>query len=163
MRLTFFSTSARWYTEKQKNGTSRVWQVVPIVTREFIKLWNKFNRNVKLHLETELAPSLTESQLNVLEVLLSGERMKPSDLLEHLQTTPAAVTTLLDRMEKNELIVRQRDEKDRRIVWIIPTEKGKAECERGIRIRDAFIDSQLSRISAHNQQLLVFLLGKVAN
>ena len=47
---------------------------------------------------------------------MSNERMKPSDLIEYLSTTPAAVTTLLDRMEKAELIVRVRDEKDRRIV-----------------------------------------------
>jgi len=114
-------------------------------------------------METQLAPTLTEGQLNVLEVLLAQDQMKPSDLLEHLNTTPAAVTTLLDRMEKNELIVRQRDEKDRRIVWIIPTEKGKAECARGVELRNEFIHSQLDRISSHNQQLLVYLLGKVAN
>lgn len=137
-------------------------------TTEFTRLWSKITKDLKLHMETELAPSLTEGQLHVLEVLQEGEkqgqgRMKPSDLLEHLHTTPAAITTLLDRMEKNELIVRQRDEKDRRIVWIIPTEKGLSEQERGLRIRNTFIDAQLDRISSHNQQLLVYLLGKVAN
>ncbi|MFK7695785.1 MarR family winged helix-turn-helix transcriptional regulator [Paenibacillus sp. HJGM_3] len=134
---------------------------------EFAKLWSKISKDLKLYLETELAP-LTEGQLHVLEVLREAEQkgqghLKPSDLLEYLHTTPAAITTLLDRMEKNELIVRQRDEKDRRIVWIVPTEKGLAEHERGLNIRNSFIDSQLDRISAHNQQLLVFLLGKVAN
>ncbi|MNI42474.1 Transcriptional regulator HosA [compost metagenome] len=89
--------------------------------------------------------------------------MKPSDLIEFLATTPAAVTTLLDRMEKNGLITRERDEKDRRIVWVNVTEIGKAECERGIRIREQLLDTYLSRISAHNQQLFVYLLGKVAN
>lgn len=137
-------------------------------SNEFAKLWSKISKDLKLHLESELSPGLTEGQLNVLEVILSvvdGEenrRMKPSDLLEHFSTTPAAITTLLDRMEKNELIVRQRDEKDRRIVWIIPTDKGRSECERGLDIRNAFIHGQLDRISSHNQQLLVYLLGKVA-
>ncbi len=58
---------------------------------------------------------------------------------------------------------RQRDEKDRRIVWIIPTEKGYSEHARGLHVRDSFIEAQLDRISSHNQQLLMFLLGKVAN
>ncbi|WP_127585732.1 MarR family winged helix-turn-helix transcriptional regulator [Paenibacillus koleovorans] len=137
-------------------------------SKEFARLWSKISKDLKLHLETELAPSLTEGQLHVLEVLLGMEkqgagRMKPSDLLEHLHTTPAAITTLLDRMEKNELIMRQRDEKDRRIVWIIPTEKGYSEHARGLHVRDSFIEAQLDRISSHNQQLLMFLLGKVAN
>lgn len=130
---------------------------------QFARLWLKLSKDLKIHMENELAPSLTESQLNVLELLIARERMKPSDLLEYLATTPAAVTTLLDRMEKNELIVRERDEKDRRIVWIHVTEKGKAECRRGIEIRDKFLNAYLDRISAHNQQLLVYLLGKVAN
>jgi DNA-binding MarR family transcriptional regulator len=135
-----------------------------VYSAQFAKLWFKFSKDMKSHMEEALAP-LTESQLNVLEFLLARgkEPLKPSDLLEFLETTPAAVTTLLDRMEKNGLIERERDEKDRRIVWIRVTEKGKAECERGIAVREAFFDSHLDRISRHNQQLLVYLLGKVAN
>lgn len=131
--------------------------------QEFGKLWYKMSRDLKNHMETELAPGLTEGQLAVLELLLSVERMKPSDFLPHLSTTPAAVTTLLDRMEKAGLVGRMRDEQDRRIVWVTATEKGKEECSRGVEVRRAFLDSYLNRISSHNQQLLVYLLGKVAN
>lgn len=129
---------------------------------QFAKLWFKLSKDLKLHMENELAPTLTESQLNVLEYLLSQDRLKPSDMLDFLATTPAAVTTLLDRMEKNELIERVRDEKDRRIVWIHVTDKGMEECKRGLEIRETFLHSYLDRISRHNQQLLVYLLGKVA-
>lgn len=136
-----------------------------VVTQEFAKLWWKLSKDLRTHMETELAPSLTEGQLTVLELLqLSGKtKMKPSDFIDYLATTPAAITTLLDRMEKGGLIARERDEKDRRIVWVIVTERGRAECERGIQIREQFLQQYLSRISSHNQQLLVYLLGKVAN
>ncbi|KIL40065.1 transcriptional regulator [Gordoniibacillus kamchatkensis] len=131
---------------------------------EFAKLWTKLSKDWKEHMETELAPGLTEGQLHVLELLLgSEERKKPSDLNDVLNTTPAAVTTLLDRMEKNELIERVRDEKDRRIVWVHVTEKGKAECERGVRVREEYLNNALNRISAHNQKLLMYLLDKIAN
>lgn len=132
-------------------------------SKEFAKLWFKLSKELKSNMEERLAPTLTEGQLNVLELLMQLEPMKPSDLIGYLETTPAAVTTLLDRMEKNELITRQRDEKDRRIVWIQATDKGKAECERGLEVRHELLDTYLNRISAHNQQLLVYLLGKVAN
>ena len=130
---------------------------------EFGKLWGKLSKELKMQMEAALAPSLTEGQLGVLELLNSGERMKPSDLIDDLATTPAAVTMLLDRMEKNELIARERDGKDRRIVWIVVTDKGKAERERGLRVREQLLESYLNRISAHNRQLLLYLLGKVAN
>lgn len=136
-----------------------------VVTQEFAKLWWKVSKDLRSHMEAELSPALTEGQLTVLELLLfSGQsRMKPSDFIEHLNTTPAAITTLLDRMEKGGLIVRERDEKDRRIVWVVVTDKGRAECERGMKVREQFLQNYLSRISLHNQQLLVYLLGKVAN
>ncbi|MEO3944471.1 MarR family transcriptional regulator [Gorillibacterium sp. CAU 1737] len=129
---------------------------------DFIRLWSKLTKEMKQHLEEELAP-LTEGQLQVLELLTQGDPMKPSDLVEILETTPAAVTTLLDRMEKGGLIVRERDEKDRRLVWIVVTDKGASECLRGSDIRNRYVESRLSGISSHNQQLLVYLLGKVAN
>ncbi|TVY11671.1 MarR family winged helix-turn-helix transcriptional regulator [Paenibacillus cremeus] len=136
-----------------------------MITQEFAKLWWKLSKDLRTHMETELAPTLTEGQLTVIELLLGSgkDKMKPSDFIDHLDTTPAAITTLLDRMEKNGLIARERDAKDRRIVWVVVTEKGLQECERGVQIRERFLQAYLSRISSHNQQLLVYLLGKVAN
>ncbi|MCR2802936.1 MarR family winged helix-turn-helix transcriptional regulator [Paenibacillus soyae] len=133
-----------------------------MVSDDFTKLWTRLSREWKISLEQSLAP-LTEGQLNVLELLLESQPMKPSDLIQYLSTTPAAITTLLDRMERNELIVRTRDDNDRRIVWISVSDKGKAEAERGRGIRSSMIEQSLDRISIHNQQLLVYLLGKVAN
>src|SRR4051812_36599031 len=100
-------------------------------SKEFTKLWFKLSKDMKMHMETKLADSLTEGQLHLLEYLLQQDRMKPSDFIQYLSTTPAAITTLLDRMEKSGLINRERDSKDRRIVWITATEKGQAECQRG--------------------------------
>ncbi|MDQ8737720.1 MarR family transcriptional regulator [Paenibacillus sp. LHD-38] len=133
-----------------------------MVSGEFTRLWTRLSRDWKTNLEQSLAP-LTEGQLNVLELLLQHQPMKPSDLLQYLATTPAAITTLLDRMERNELIERTRDDNDRRIVWVSVSEKGKAEADRGTTIRTELIEQSLDRISSHNQQLLVYLLGKVAN
>jgi len=130
---------------------------------EFAKLWTKLSKELKSNMEDQLAPTITEGQLHVLELLAANGTMKPSDFIEYLATTPAAVTTLLDRMERAGLITRSRDEKDRRVVWVDATDKGKSERERGLQIREEVLDAYLSRISSHNQQLLVYLLGKVAN
>lgn len=132
-------------------------------SRQFAKIWFKLAKELKMVLEEELAPHLTEGQLTVLEYLFmhEPELIKPSDLVQYLSTTPAAITTLLDRMERNDLIARERDETDRRIVWLRITEKGRAEGERGIAIRDAFFASRFDRISLHNQQLLNYLMNKV--
>ncbi|KOP68860.1 transcriptional regulator [Bacillus sp. FJAT-18019] len=131
-------------------------------TAEFAKVWSKLAKDYKLHMEAGLAPTLTESQLMVLEVLAEQKRMKPSDLIPYLATSPAAVTMLLDRMEKNELIKRERDADDRRIVWVTISYKGHEEYTRGLQVREEYLSQILNRISSHNQQLLVYLLGKIS-
>ena len=133
-----------------------------MVAHDFAKLWFKVSRDLKAHMESQLAPALTESQLAVIEFIMAHERVKPSDLIDYLSTTPAAITTLMDRMEKSGLLTRERDTADRRIVWLKLTDKGQTEGERGVEIRKQFIDAYLSRISSHNQQVLVYLLGKVS-
>ncbi|MDO7904987.1 MarR family transcriptional regulator [Paenibacillus sp. JX-17] len=132
-------------------------------TIEFAKLWSKLTKDYKTYMEEHLAPGLTESQLVVLEVLYEAGRMKPSQLIPILETTPAAVTMLLDRMEKNGLISRVRHLDDRRMIWIYLTERGKEEAKRGVQIRNSFMSDVLDRISQHNQNLLVFLLNKITS
>lgn len=133
-------------------------------TEEFARLLGKIVKDFQTHMEDKLAPSLTTSQLSVLEVMNQHElqSLKPSDLIPFLSTTPAAVTMLLDRMERGELIRRDRDETDRRIVWVSITDKGKEELERGVSIRNTYLNGILDRISTHNQQLLIYLLGKIS-
>ncbi|MFD2115890.1 MarR family winged helix-turn-helix transcriptional regulator [Paenibacillus yanchengensis] len=133
-----------------------------MVADQFTILWTRLSKEWKMSLEQSLAP-LTEGQLHVLELIEQLKQVKPSDLIEYLSTSPAAITTLLDRMERNQLIERTRDEQDRRIVWVTVSEKGKSEMERGRQIRNQLVAGSLNRISEHNQQLLVYLLGKVAN
>ncbi len=131
-------------------------------TTEFARLLGIIVKDYQTHMEEELAPTLTTSQLAVLEVLEREGNLKPSELIPFLSTTPAAVTMLLDRMERGDLIRRDRDESDRRIVWVSITDKGKQEVERGVQVRNDYLNGVLDRISTHNQQLLVYLMGKIS-
>lgn len=109
---------------------------------EFSKIWHKILKDYKLHMDSKLAPTLTDAQLTVLELLQERDAMKPSDLAPHLATSPAAVTMLLDRMEKHNLIVRERDASDRRIVWVSITETGQRETLRGLKVRSDFLQKR---------------------
>lgn len=130
---------------------------------EFGKLIQLFSKDYRQQMEMQLSPSLTEGQLHVLEILHTRDVMKPSDFVEILDTTPAAVTTLFDRMEKHQLIQRVRDMQDRRIVWIHMTAHGHAELHRGKAIREKILQTYLSRLSSHNQQLFIYLFSKVSS
>jgi DNA-binding MarR family transcriptional regulator len=69
--------------------------------------------------------SLTGSQLWVVKILDETSPLKVSELARRMYLHPATMVGLTDRLEAKGLVQRSRSEKDRRIVYIDLTEKGR--------------------------------------
>jgi DNA-binding MarR family transcriptional regulator len=69
---------------------------------------------------------LTSTQYNVLRILRGAGSggLACSEIGERMVTRDPDITRLLDRMERNELCVRSRDPKDRRVILTRITDKG---------------------------------------
>lgn len=75
------------------------------------------------------ASGLTQAQLLVLlEVARKGHEM-PRDIARALGVGQATVTLQIDKLEARGLVRRERREADRRAVWIILTDAGRALLE----------------------------------
>lgn len=62
---------------------------------------------------------LTESQYNVLRILRGEGKPLPSlEIANRMIQVVPAITGLIDRLEKQELVVRKRCESDRRVVYV---------------------------------------------
>jgi DNA-binding MarR family transcriptional regulator len=68
--------------------------------------------------------NITPPQFDALQFLVDEGELTIGDLSGKLFLAPSTITDLVDRMEKNGLVVRVRDEKDRRSVKIKVEEKG---------------------------------------
>jgi DNA-binding MarR family transcriptional regulator len=67
---------------------------------------------------------LTSSQYNVLRILRGEGKPLPSlEIADRLIQIVPAITGLIDRLEKQELVLRQRCEDDRRVVYVAITRK----------------------------------------
>jgi len=67
---------------------------------------------------------LTSSQYNVLRILRGEGKPLPSlEIADRLIQVVPAITGLIDRLEKQELVVRRRDDEDRRVVFVEITPK----------------------------------------
>ena len=67
---------------------------------------------------------LTSSQYNVLRILRGEGRAMPSlEIAERMIQVVPAITGLIDRLEKQELVERQRCTEDRRVVYVLITKK----------------------------------------
>lgn len=69
---------------------------------------------------------LTSSQYNVLRILRGeGEPLPCQDIAERMIQVVPAMTGLIDRLEKQELVRRKRSTDDRRVIYIDLTPKAK--------------------------------------
>jgi DNA-binding MarR family transcriptional regulator len=68
---------------------------------------------------------LTGSQLIVLKMLGPKGRVSLSELSERIRAKNSTVTGIIDRMERDGLVLRRRSEEDRRVVLIELTAKGR--------------------------------------
>jgi DNA-binding MarR family transcriptional regulator len=104
---------------------------------------------------------LTTEQWGVLTAIKSRGPLRPSDLAVILERTPNSMSMLIDRMVKAGLVRRTRDRKDRRVVTVSSTEKGKAAVEPAVIAGWEFIHQILSQLSDDDQGDLANLLETV--
>lgn len=105
-------------------------------------------------LEQWASLGLTMTQLRVLFILRTEPGLPAGALAEQLMVTPSTLTRIMDRLVRNELIDREPDSTDRRLVRHRLTQRGSevvAEMERGGRARmnevfDRLTDEQLARV-----------------
>ena len=70
---------------------------------------------------------ITNSQYNVLRILRGEGAPLPSlEIADRMIQVVPAITGLIDRLEKQELVLRQRCSEDRRVVYVEITAKGLA-------------------------------------
>jgi MarR family transcriptional regulator, organic hydroperoxide resistance regulator len=73
---------------------------------------------------------ITGPQLWTLNTISKNEGLPLGELSEKMYLRPSTITGLVDRLEKRGYVVRDRDQKDRRVVKILLTPKGKALVKR---------------------------------
>lgn len=94
--------------------------------QEIAELFRDINALLKKRLRERLqGKELTPPQMMTLHLLAKYEPMRVGDLSERLKLAASTVSSILDRLEKNNYIVRSRNKDDRRIVEIYLSEKAQ--------------------------------------
>jgi len=104
---------------------------------------------------------LTTEKFGLLTSIKSRGPLRPTDLASILERTPNSMSMLIDRMVKAGLVRRTRDRKDRRVVTVSLTSKGKTAVEPAIPAGWEFIHKILSPLSYDDQRVFAGMLEKV--
>ena len=94
---------------------NEVWEIVRTITNQMDTLFRSCYENY----------GLTVGQTRILFLLNGGKKMSVTALSRLLDITPGNLSVTCKRLEKNGLLVRQRDNKDERVVLVFLSDKGK--------------------------------------
>ena len=106
---------------------------------------------------------LTGAQMNALLVLRDAgdEGLPLSEVGRRLVVTKANVTGLMDRLERQELIRRDSDTPDRRVIRACLTPRGTELLQKALPERDRVIDDLLAGLTPEEKAMLIGLLTKL--
>lgn len=106
---------------------------------------------------------ITSPQFVALQWLLEEGDLTIGELSNKINLAFSTTTDLVDRMEKNELVVRVRDEKDRRVVRIHLLEKGKIIIHEVIEKRQEYLEKVIDGFTKEEADSLTELLDLLYN
>lgn len=86
---------------------------------------------------------ITVPQFTALQILIHNETMTIGELSRKMALASSTITDLIDRMEKTELVVRKRDDKDKRVVKVEVLAKGHDILEKVLKERKEFLSLKL--------------------
>lgn len=104
---------------------------------------------------------LTVGQPKIIEYLAEVGVSDQKTIAKHCEIEPATVGSILNRMEDSGLIVRKRENGNRRSLFVSLTEKGK---QASIVTRDIFLEAEeqaLQGLSEEDKQKLIEMLHTV--
>jgi MarR family 2-MHQ and catechol resistance regulon transcriptional repressor len=106
---------------------------------------------------------LTGAQMNALLVLRDAgpEGLPLSEIGRRLVVTKANVTGLMDRLERQELIRRDSDSPDRRVIRACLTQHGTELLQQALPERDRVVGDLLAGLTPDEKTTLIGLLTKV--
>ena len=110
-----------------------------------------------------LGMDVTPQKVYVLEILDIKEKLTMNELSKKMNLDSSAVSTLISRMEKKELVKRTHGTKDRRTVYVQLTSQGEAVRDK---LRDKFgtlTDNINENISKEDIIKLQEIVGKITN
>ncbi|MEM1149185.1 MAG: MarR family transcriptional regulator [Pseudomonadota bacterium] len=106
---------------------------------------------------------LTAPQLLVLQCLTTTGRAKPSDIARQVHLSGATITSIVDRLVRAGLVMRERSAEDRRSVEVVLTQTGKEKVDTAPDLLQVEFLSAFSALEDWEQSLLVSSVQRIAS
>lgn len=106
--------------------------------------------------------ALNMQELRLVEFLGNEGPQMMRDLAEHLGVAVNSVTTIVDHMERKELVRRQRSDEDRRVVRVELTDLGRSVYQSLVEVNMRLFRTMLGSLTEDEQEIFMVLFRKIA-
>ncbi|WP_158175580.1 MarR family winged helix-turn-helix transcriptional regulator [Heyndrickxia camelliae] len=106
---------------------------------------------------------LSIEQYSMLRIIYHQGPLRAAELTEQLCVHKSAITAKVDKLESKGFISRERDQSDRRNVYITVTEEGKKICEKVELKIEKFVEQYLEELDTEDLELFINLYEKITN
>jgi len=106
---------------------------------------------------------ITPPQLNALVILIEEDGITMGELCERMYLACSTATDLIDRMERNGLIERERDQSDRRVIRLRVKDPGRAVIEEVMKARKRYLGRVLEQVPEEEHEMLIKALRDLHN
>jgi DNA-binding MarR family transcriptional regulator len=117
----------------------------------------RFLRAYELLAHLDLHPS----QFHLLSTLNSDKGLSQQEIASLLMVKPSTLTVMIQRMEKNNLLIRIPDEKDKRVLRVYRTQKGAEVYKKGFESFIQVEQESFANLSDNEKQQLDTILEKI--
>lgn len=104
--------------------------------------------------EIIIEANITIPQFQALQILIHNESLTIGELSHKMALACSTITDLIDRMEKTELVIRRKSEKDKRVVIVEVLPKGHDILEKVLKKRRVYLKGKMSDYDLENMDIL---------
>ena len=123
-----------------------------------LHLRRKINERMR---DNNLKHDLTIAQLEVLWFVGQAKNQSMDAIAHHLNVKPPSATALIEKLEKQELVHRERDDEDRRVVHIRLTQKAKKQINGLQKQKTKILDEITACLSVKDRTELERIIARI--
>ncbi|OPX84481.1 MAG: putative HTH-type transcriptional regulator YusO [Pelotomaculum sp. PtaB.Bin104] len=127
------------------------------------EVFQRLARRLHAELAQNMVGGITMSQFIVLKTIKAKGKITVSEVAEDLSVSLSAITALADRLFRVGFVKRQRDEQDRRLVWLTLTGEGEKMVSLCQAARRKVTEKYFSSLQEEDIEQLIKIYEKVLN
>ncbi|MDF2606614.1 MAG: MarR family transcriptional regulator [Bacillales bacterium] len=128
---------------------------------EVEKLMRNIFRIVKSDLSNLFKDDISNNEFIILKILSENSSLKLSDISKLLNVSKAHLTAVTDTLDSNNLILRDRSTKDRRVMNLSITPKGLETLKRLEQIKTDYFINKFKSFTTEELDTLTYMLEKM--